>query len=203
GPRRSRHRAACGPWVLRGRAGLTGLAVRPPWEPSSHGPDGSDDARWIQTPVRFRCGVSRDRWGRWDICSIVHAFDRPAAGRRPKEGPHGRHLPSPRTSGPSTLPDCRPCPFVPADHPSRAPRGRGAGAAGRAAAGGLACDGHGPGRQAWAVAVTVQPGDTLWGIASSVDPGADPRALIAEIRDVNGLAQSGLTPGQVLQVPVH
>jgi len=54
-----------------------------------------------------------------------------------------------------------------------------------------------------AVAVTVQPGDTLWGIASSVDPGADPRALIAEIRDVNGLAQSGLTPGQVLQVPVH
>jgi LysM repeat protein len=53
------------------------------------------------------------------------------------------------------------------------------------------------------VAVTVQPGDTLWGIASSVDPGADPRALIAEIRDVNGLAQSGLTPGQVLQVPVH
>lgn len=49
--------------------------------------------------------------------------------------------------------------------------------------------------------VTVQPGDTLWGIASQVDPGADPRALIAEIRDLNGLAQSGLVPGQVLTVP--
>ena len=52
-----------------------------------------------------------------------------------------------------------------------------------------------------AVAVTVQPGDTLWGIASQVDPGADPRALIAEIRVLNGLSQSGLEPGQVLLVP--
>lgn len=53
------------------------------------------------------------------------------------------------------------------------------------------------------VAVTVQPGDTLWGIASAVDPGADPRALIAEIREANGLSQSGLVPGQVLQVPTR
>ena len=53
------------------------------------------------------------------------------------------------------------------------------------------------------VAVTVQPGDTLWGIASSVDPGADPRGVIAEIRELNGLAQSGLVPGQVLQVPAR
>lgn len=53
------------------------------------------------------------------------------------------------------------------------------------------------------VAVTVQPGDTLWGIASAVDPGADPRAIIAEIRDTNGLTQSGLVPGQVLQVPAR
>ena len=51
------------------------------------------------------------------------------------------------------------------------------------------------------VAVTVQPGDTLWGIAAAIDPGADPRALIAEIRELNGLAQSGLVPGQVLVVP--
>ena len=51
------------------------------------------------------------------------------------------------------------------------------------------------------IAVTVQPGDTLWGIAAEIDPGADPRALIAEIREVNALAQSGLTPGQVLVVP--
>ena len=53
------------------------------------------------------------------------------------------------------------------------------------------------------VAVTVQPGDTLWGIASAIDPGADPRGLIAEIREVNGLTQSGLVPGQQLQVPTR
>ena len=52
------------------------------------------------------------------------------------------------------------------------------------------------------VAVTVQPGDTLWGIAAEIDPGADPRALIAEIREMNALTQSGLVPGQVLVVPV-
>jgi nucleoid-associated protein YgaU len=53
------------------------------------------------------------------------------------------------------------------------------------------------------VAVTVQPGDTLWGIASAVDPAADPRALIAEIREANGLTQSGLVPGQVLRIPIR
>jgi LysM repeat protein len=52
-----------------------------------------------------------------------------------------------------------------------------------------------------AVAVTVQPGDTLWTISMSLAPGADPRVLIAEIRSLNGLTQSGLMPGQVLLVP--
>ena len=51
------------------------------------------------------------------------------------------------------------------------------------------------------VAISVQPGDTLWGIASAIDPGADPRALIAEIRELNALTSSGLVPGQVLVVP--
>lgn len=51
------------------------------------------------------------------------------------------------------------------------------------------------------VAVTVQPGDTLWTISTSLEPGADPRVLIAEIRSLNGLTQSGLMPGQVLLVP--
>lgn len=51
------------------------------------------------------------------------------------------------------------------------------------------------------VTVTVQPGDSLWAIASQIDPGADPRGLIAEIRALNGLSQSGLVPGQVLIVP--
>lgn len=51
------------------------------------------------------------------------------------------------------------------------------------------------------VAVTVQPGDTLWTISTSLEPGADPRVLIAEIRSLNGLTQSGLMPGQVLLLP--
>lgn len=51
------------------------------------------------------------------------------------------------------------------------------------------------------VAVTVQPGDTLWGIAAAMDPGSDPRVLIAQIREMNALTQSGLIPGQVLVVP--
>ena len=50
-------------------------------------------------------------------------------------------------------------------------------------------------------AITVQSGDTLWGIAAAIDPGADPRALIAQIRELNTLTQSGLVPGQVLVVP--
>lgn len=51
------------------------------------------------------------------------------------------------------------------------------------------------------VAVIVQPGDTLWGIAAAIDPGADPRVLIAEIRELNAMTQSGLVPGQVLVIP--
>lgn len=50
--------------------------------------------------------------------------------------------------------------------------------------------------------VTVQPGDTLWGIAAAARPGDDPRQLIAEIRQMNGLADAGLVPGQVLTLPV-
>jgi hypothetical protein len=52
------------------------------------------------------------------------------------------------------------------------------------------------------ITVTVAPGDTLWGIATEARPGADPRELIAEIREVNGLVESGLTPGQELVVPL-
>lgn len=51
--------------------------------------------------------------------------------------------------------------------------------------------------------VTVAPGDTLWGIAEATDPGADPRALIAEIKEANHLPASELTPGQQLAVPIH
>jgi LysM repeat protein len=50
--------------------------------------------------------------------------------------------------------------------------------------------------------VTVRPGDTLWSIAERVAPGTDPRAEVAELRRLNGLAGPDgvrLTPGQVLR----
>lgn len=49
--------------------------------------------------------------------------------------------------------------------------------------------------------VTVQPGDTLWAIAERVRPGADPRATIARIKDMNGLTSGAAQAGQVLLVP--
>jgi nucleoid-associated protein YgaU len=50
-------------------------------------------------------------------------------------------------------------------------------------------------------AVVVQPGDTLWSIASPVANGGDVRAVIAEIRRLNGLSSARLVPGQTLQLP--
>jgi hypothetical protein len=49
--------------------------------------------------------------------------------------------------------------------------------------------------------VTVQPGDTLWAIAERVRPGADPRATIARIKDMNGLTSGAAQAGRVLLVP--
>jgi LysM repeat protein len=49
--------------------------------------------------------------------------------------------------------------------------------------------------------VTVQPGDTLWSIASPVADGGDVRAVVAEIRRLNGLSSARLVPGQTLQLP--
>ena len=57
------------------------------------------------------------------------------------------------------------------------------------------------GSTAVAERVTVRPGETLWGIAERVRPDADPRATIARIRDMNGLASSAAQAGQVLLVP--
>lgn len=52
------------------------------------------------------------------------------------------------------------------------------------------------------VEVIVQPGDSLWGIAStSQDAGTDPRALMADIRSVNGLASADLAAGERIWVP--
>ena len=48
--------------------------------------------------------------------------------------------------------------------------------------------------------VTVLPGQTLWGIASTTTDG-DPRDAIIEIRELNGLPDSQVFAGQVLQIP--
>ena len=53
-----------------------------------------------------------------------------------------------------------------------------------------------------AVPYTVESGDTLWEIADARTPaGHDVRATVVEIRQLNGLASSLITPGQLLIVP--
>ena len=50
--------------------------------------------------------------------------------------------------------------------------------------------------------VVVQPGESLWQIAQVVAPDADPRATITTIRELNGLGDQPLVPGQSIVVPV-
>jgi LysM repeat protein len=48
----------------------------------------------------------------------------------------------------------------------------------------------------------VRRGDTLWAIARrEIGRSGDPRPLIADIREANGLVNSALRPGQVLALP--
>lgn len=49
--------------------------------------------------------------------------------------------------------------------------------------------------------VVVQPGQSLWDVASTVDPAADPRAVILEIEQLNGLTSADVAAGQQLIVP--
>lgn len=61
------------------------------------------------------------------------------------------------------------------------------------------------GGQGGAAAVTyrvVMPGETLWGIATQVAPGADPRDVVAEIVELNGLPGSSVAAGTRLALPV-
>jgi LysM repeat protein len=49
----------------------------------------------------------------------------------------------------------------------------------------------------------VRAGDTLWAIATRrLGAEADPRPLVEDIRDLNGLSTSALAPGRVLRLPV-
>ena len=49
--------------------------------------------------------------------------------------------------------------------------------------------------------VAVEQGDSLWAIAQRLAPQRDPRAVIHEIRELNGLGGNLIQPGQVLLVP--
>jgi nucleoid-associated protein YgaU len=50
--------------------------------------------------------------------------------------------------------------------------------------------------------VVVESGDTLWSIAGALaGTGQDVRAVVDELREVNGLVSSELVPGQVLLLP--
>jgi LysM repeat protein len=52
--------------------------------------------------------------------------------------------------------------------------------------------------------VVVQPGQTLWDIARQVAPGEDPRVVIDQIVDLNGLSSAGqVRAGQPLYVPAR
>ena len=52
-----------------------------------------------------------------------------------------------------------------------------------------------------AAVVVVQAGESLWSIAQQVAPNTDPREMVSRIRDLNGLADAVVTPGQALLVP--
>lgn len=49
--------------------------------------------------------------------------------------------------------------------------------------------------------VVVRSGDSLWSIAASIAGDEDPRAVIDEIQQLNGLEGAELVPGQTLQLP--
>lgn len=49
--------------------------------------------------------------------------------------------------------------------------------------------------------VVVQPGESLWSIAQAVAPGADPRETVRRLRELNGMADAVVVPGQSIVVP--
>lgn len=49
--------------------------------------------------------------------------------------------------------------------------------------------------------VVVEQGDSLWNIAQRLAPEKDPRDVVHEIRELNGLPGNLIHPGQVLLVP--
>ena len=58
-------------------------------------------------------------------------------------------------------------------------------------------------RPAGQVRYVVAPGDTLWAIADEVAGDRDPRVVVHDIAQVNGVDAGSIVPGQVLLLPVH
>jgi LysM repeat protein len=52
------------------------------------------------------------------------------------------------------------------------------------------------------VRVTVSAGDSLWSIAEKMAPDADTGSIVDQISELNGLHDSVVRPGEVLEVPV-
>ncbi len=50
--------------------------------------------------------------------------------------------------------------------------------------------------------IVVQPGDSLWAIARTFRPQEDPRDIVGLIRELNGLREATVYPGQRLVVPI-
>ena len=48
----------------------------------------------------------------------------------------------------------------------------------------------------------VQPGETLWGIAQVYRPGEDPRKVVYEIQEINGIGGALIREYQLVVVPV-
>ena len=59
-----------------------------------------------------------------------------------------------------------------------------------------------PGPESATATVTVQSGDSLWSLATAAERSADPRETVERIRELNGLDDSVIVPGQRLVVPV-
>jgi hypothetical protein len=49
--------------------------------------------------------------------------------------------------------------------------------------------------------VVVRPGQSLWSLAESADPNADPRLVMQQIAELNGLTSEVIMAGQLLWVP--
>ncbi|MGB3414189.1 MAG: LysM peptidoglycan-binding domain-containing protein [Microbacteriaceae bacterium] len=49
--------------------------------------------------------------------------------------------------------------------------------------------------------VTIGHGETLWQLAAEIAPSADPRDVVAELKQFNALSSSAVQPGQRLAIP--